>query len=267
MSSSSQPTEPMTDPEVAATVRLLHRRHGWGRATITTFFAFVLAAGAYSSAKSQGTPPPAWFFDVVVVLGTLTVVGIFLALVDTAILRRRPPAVRAQAVPLAAHHPSHGHAHHYPPRHRLSWLLRWVGMLLILAVAVVSLPGVVDGVAYLAGDERSVTFDPLAYDTECYLRGGCQTNTDGILETGGTGVEATWPAVVPLDKPFQVRAPVWRWGLGEAMISSDWIAVGAILICLLMEGAAVLVVVRLVQLVRNVLRQRAQGGPAPASAS
>jgi hypothetical protein len=52
-------------------------------------------------------------------------------------VRRRPPAVRAQAAPLAAHHPSHPHAHHYPPRHRITWALRWVGMVLILVIAVV----------------------------------------------------------------------------------------------------------------------------------
>ncbi len=37
--------------------------------------------------------------------------------------------------------------HHYPPRQRVSWAFRWVGMLLILVVAVVSVPGVVDGIA------------------------------------------------------------------------------------------------------------------------
>jgi hypothetical protein len=72
--------------------------------------------------------------------------------------------------------------------------------------------------------------------------------------------------VVPLGKPFQVREPMWRWGLGEAMIDSDGIAVGAVLISLLIEGAAVLVVIYLVRLTRNWLRHRRQR-TAPASVS
>jgi hypothetical protein len=249
---------------VAATVRLLHRRQGWGRAAVTSFIAFVLAAGASSSAQSQGTPPPSWFRDMVIVLGALTIIGIVAAVVATALLRRRPPAVRAQAVPLAAHHPSRPQAHHYPPRHRVSWAFRWVGMLLILVVAVVSVPGVVDGVAYLAGAGNTVTFDPVSYQTDCYVRGGCQTSTYGILQTGGTGVGATWPDVVPLGKPIQVREPVWRWGLGEALIDSDAIAVGAVLITLLIEAAAVVVVIYLVRLARSWRRHRRQR-PVPVS--
>jgi len=263
--SSSQPGAPVADPDVAATVRLLHRRQSWGRAAVTSFIAFALAAGASSSAQSQGTPAPSWFRVMIIVLGALTVIGIVAAVVDTALLRRRPPAVRAQAAPLAAHHPSRPHAHHYPPRHRLSWALRWVGMLLILVVAVISVPAVVDGVAYLAGAENTVTFDPVSYQTNCDQY-SCQTVTEGIMETGGTGVEAAWPDVVPLGKPFQIREPVWRWGLGEALIDSDGIAVGAVLISLLIEGAAVFVVIYLVRLARNWLRHQRQR-TAPASVS
>jgi hypothetical protein len=40
-------------------------------------------------------------------------------------------------------------------------------MLAILIVAVVSVPAVVDGVAYLAGAERTVTFDPISHQTNC----------------------------------------------------------------------------------------------------
>jgi hypothetical protein len=256
--SSSQPGTPVAGPDVAVTVRLLHRRQGWSRTAVTGFLAFLLAAGAYSSAESQGTPPPFWFLVIVIVLGALTIVGIVVAVADTALLRRRPPAVLAQAVPLAAHHPSRPHARHYPPRHRVSWAFRWVGMLLILVVAVVSVPGVVDGVAYLAGAGKTVTFDPASYQTDCSVRGGCQTSTSGILETGGTGVDATWPDVVPLGKPFPVREPVWRWGLGEALIDGDGIAVAAVLVSLLIEGGAVWVVVCLVRLARNWLRHRRQ---------
>jgi len=133
---------PAVDPDVAAAVRLLHRRQGWNRAAVTSFIAFLLAYGAYADAQSQGTTPPSWFLDVIIVLGALTAASLIAALVDTALLRRRPPAVRAQAAPIAAHHPSRPHARHYPPRHLVTWALRWLGMLLILVVAVVSLPAV-----------------------------------------------------------------------------------------------------------------------------
>jgi hypothetical protein len=264
MRSSSQPDALAADPDVAATVRLLHRRHGWGRAAVTLFIAFLLAYGASASAASQGTPAPFWFSVMVIVLGALTIAGIALAVTDTLLLRRKPPAVRAQAVPLAARHPSRPHAHHYPPRHWVPWTLAWVGMGLILVVAVVSVPGVVDGVAYLTGTDRMVTFDPVSHQTNCGLHSGCSTSTDGILETGGAGVQATWPDVVPLGQPFQVREPVWRWGLGAALIDSDGIAVGAIVVSLLIDGFAVLVVIRVVKLARNWLRHRRYRRQAPA---
>ena len=253
----SKPGPSAADPDVAATVRLLHRRHGWSRTFVTSLFAFLLSYGAYANAGSQGAPAPSWFLDMIIVLGVLTAVSLIAVVVCSVVLRRRPPAVRAQAAPIAAHHPRRGHAHHYPPRHLVTWTLRWVGMLVILVVAVVSLPAVVDGVAYLAGAGRTVTFDPLSYQTNCD-RYSCGTVTDGILETGSAGVSASWQNVVPLGRPFQVREPVWRWGLGLALIDSDKTAVIALVVSLLIEGFAVLVVVSLVRLARNWRRHRQQ---------
>jgi hypothetical protein len=62
--------------------------------------------------------------------------------------------------------------------------------------------------------------------------------------------------VVPLGRPFQVREPVWRWGLGAALIDSDGIAVGAVMVSLLIDGAGVFVLVFLVKLARNWRRHR-----------
>lgn len=246
----------------------MHRRHSWGRMVVVSLMAFLFAAGAYSNAESQGATPPGWFFVIVIVLGTLTVVGIVAAVLNTVLLRRRPAAVRAQAVPLAAHHPSGTRAHHYPPLHRVPWALAWVGMLLFLAVGVVSVPGLVDGVTYLTGHGKAAQFDPVSYQTVCSYRGGCDTVTDGILETGGAGVQASWPDVVPLGKPFLVRKPTWTWGLGEALISSTGVAVVAIVVSLLLEGGAVFVLVSFVRLTRNWLRHRRKGStPASGSAS
>jgi hypothetical protein len=136
-------------------------------------------------------------------------------------------------------------------------------MLLILVVAVVSAPAVVDGTAYLAGAGRTVTFDPVSYQTNCD-RYSCQTVTDGILETGGAGISASWQNVVPLGKPFPVREPVWRWGLGLALIDSDKTAVIAVLVSLLIEGFAVFVMVKLAKLTRNWRRHRRRQQTAPA---
>ena len=135
-------------------------------------------------------------------------------------------------------------------------------MLLILVVAVVSVPAVVDGTAYLASAGRTVAFDPVSHQTNCD-RYSCQTVTDGILETGGAGINASWPNVVPLGRPFEVREPVWRWGLGLALIDSDKTAVIAVVLSLLIEGFAVLVVVKLVRLTRNWRRHRQRPPPAP----
>ncbi len=261
----SKPGPLVADPDVAATVRLLHRRQGWSRAAVTSFMAFLLAYGAYANAQSQGAPAPSWFLDMIIVLGALTAASIIAAVVDTALLRRRPPPVRAQAAPIAAHHPSRPQAHHYPPRHLVTWALRWVGMLLILVVAVVSVPAVVDGTAYLAGAGRTVTFDPVSYQTNCD-RYSCGTITDGILETGGAGISSSWQDVVPLGRPFQVREPVWRWGLGLALIDSDKTAVIAVVVSLLIDGFAILVLIKLVRLARNWRRHRQQR-TAPASVS
>jgi hypothetical protein len=246
-----------TDPDVAAAIRLLHRRQGWSRAAITGFIGSALTYAAYINAQEQGSTPPTWFLAIAIALGALTLGSIVAVAVDGALLRRKPSAVMAQAVPLAARHPSRPHARHYPPRHRVSWVFRWVGMLLILAVAVVMVPGVVDGAAYLAGAGRTVTFDPVSYQTNCNQY-SCQTSTDGILETGGPGVNATWPAVVPLGTPFGIREPVWRWGVGLALIDSDKTAVIAVLVSLLIDGFAVVVAIYIVMLARSWLRHRRQ---------
>jgi hypothetical protein len=257
MRSSGQPGTLDSSPEVAATARLLHRRDAWGLVALTSLLGYIFADGVTANAQSEGAPTPFWFQVIVYVLAALTVVAVIAIAADSVLLRRKPADVRAQAVPLAARHPSRPRLHHYPPRHQLPWALRWVGMLLILSMAVVTVPAVVDGVAYLAGAEKTATFDPVSYQTNCDQY-SCQTSTEGVLLSGGQGVQAAWPDVVPLGKSFQVRKPLWGWGLGGAMIDGDGTAIGAILISLLIEGAAVVVVVYLVRLARNWRRHRRQ---------
>jgi hypothetical protein len=76
------------------------------------------------------------------------------------------------------------------------------------------------------------------------------------LQAGGAGTQATWPNVVPLGMPIHVREPVWKWGLGGALIDSDGIAVAAIVISLLLVGAGALVVYYIIRLTRNWLRHK-----------
>src|SRR5208282_2613233 len=87
--STSQPGANVADPEVAATVRLMHRRHGWGLAAITSFLAFALGYGAIANGNSEGAAAPSWFVVVTTLLLVLTVIGIIVVVVYSVLLRRR----------------------------------------------------------------------------------------------------------------------------------------------------------------------------------
>jgi hypothetical protein len=255
---------------VSTAVRILHRRHGWTRLAITSLIACAFGEAVSLNAASQGTPAPSWFTAIVIVLAALTVAGIIAVVVSSAQLRRTAPEVLAQATPIAARQKHGRRAHHFPPRHLVTWILRWVGLVLFLFMAIISVSAPVDGIAYLAGAGTMVTFDPVSHSTSCSLSGSsylCSSSTNGILETGGAEVSATWPAVVPLGRPFEVRQPLWRWGLGEALISDDRIAVVAVVIGLLLQATGVVVLITAFRLVRNWHRQRRQGQKAGVAAA
>jgi len=255
--SSPQPDSPVadSDPRLAGTVRLLHRRRGWAWTAIGGFLAFLVASSVYSNRVSVTGSGPLAILVLMTVLGALTVIGLVIAIVDSVLLGRRPAALREQASAAAAHHPLRAHAYRYPPRHLLSWVATWLVLVCVLGLGVLFSPGLVNGVSYLA-DGNSVTFVPQSWQTSCTYRHGCMTITDGILETGGGGMNATWPDQVPLNHPFLVREPVWKWGLGEALIDSDRLAVITICLSLLFIGFSVCAVVFFVKMVRNWLRHR-----------
>jgi hypothetical protein len=247
------------EPEVAAAVRLLHRRHGWSWTAGLSLAVFGLGAGSWHNADAAGTPPPPWFLDMTIALGALAVVSLAAIAACSALLRRKPAAVLTQAAPIAARH---RHARHHLPWGLVIWPLFGIGVLVLLVMAVVSAPALVDGTAYLAGAEKTVTFDPLSYQTTCTSSrysgssNPCSTMTEGILETGGAGTSATWQTVVPLGKPIRAHEPLWRWGLGLSLITSGKIAVIAIVISLLIEASAVLIVVRMIMLAVGWRRHR-----------
>ena len=128
-------------------------------------------------------------------------------------------------------------------------------MTILLGIGVASLPGLVDGVAYLAGAENSTSFLPLSYGQVCG-RGGCSTVTYGVLATGAS---VTWPDQVPLGQSFTVRQPLWNWGFGAQMIDGDGTAIGTIVAGLLFNLFGVFVLVHLFKLARRWLRHRQLG--------
>ena len=132
----------------------MHRRHGWSLTAGTSLVAFWLGYGCILNGNDEGATAPPWFVDLTIALAAMVVVSMIAVVAYHVRLRRMPLAVLTEAAPLAKNHPHGPHSHHYPPRHLVTWVLRWIGMVVILIVAVVSVPAVVDGTAYLTGDRR-----------------------------------------------------------------------------------------------------------------
>lgn len=263
MLSGADPAAPGAEPDAAgaapgaaASVRLLRRRQRWSRAAGTLIVLGLLGWAAGHEASSSGAPPPLWYQLVIAGFGAVGVACAAVAVVQSVRLRRSSPETRASADRIFAQDQARQSARHYPRWNALLQVVVWAGMLMFVAVAVVSVPAAVNGVAYLAGAEKTVTFSPVSHETVCHTRGGCETVTEGIMETGGQGTEATWPHEVPLGKPFPIRQPYWQWGLGAVLIDSAAIAVAAILVSLLMQAFAVLLAVRLIIRIRRRWRHR-----------
>ena len=244
------------DPEVAAVVRLLHRRRGWIWATVISVVAWLTACGLLGglapNASGAGLAVSSIF---ILLLTAVAVVALVASVVDTVRLHRGDAAVRRQAMRRTAHHPVRAHAYSYPPRHRFSWVYAWVMMLILLGIGVVSLPGVVDGVAYIAGAESSSTFLPLSYGQDCG-RGGCSTVTYGVL---ANGTSVTWPDQVPIGQAFPVRTPLWNWGFGSQLIDGGGSATGLIVAGVLLDGFSVIVLVHVVKLAPRWRRHHRSG--------
>jgi bacteriorhodopsin len=126
----------------------------------------------------------------------------------------------------------------------------------IAVASVFVLPALVDGVAYLAGAENTVTFVPTSYGQMCG-RGGCSTITYGHLGTAA-GAPVTWTGQVPIGAPFTVRQPLWNWGFGTQLINGDGSAITYIILGVLFDGFAVLILFALYHAVRQWRRHRQQ---------
>lgn len=246
------------DPLLAATVRLVRHRRRWARTALWGFLAFLVAISVYSAQFSDATNSgPVAVLAIAMAIGALTVASLVMVVATSIRLRRRTAAQRAQAVSSADRKASRRAS-----SGRSDWALASGLLAVALGTAVLFLPGLVDGVSYLASS-KTATFVPQSYTVSCsfHANGGCRTVTLGILKTGG-GVHSTWPDKVPLGRPFQVREPVWTWGVGAGLIDGDGIAVGAALFSLLCDGLTVLAAIFFINVARSQLGRRRRAGPA-----
>lgn len=244
--------------DVIDAVRLLHRRRGWVWTAVVGAVVWLVTLGLLGAlapnARGAGVDVAAVF---VLLLTIVVVVALVASVVDTVKLHRLDPDVRSQARRRTTHHPVTAHAYRYPPHHRVTWVIAWVGMAIIVGVGVAVLPVLLNGMAYLAGLEKTVTFVPASYGQQCG-RFGCSTITNGFLQNAGH-TPVTWPGTVPLGQPFAVREPVWAWGFGSQLIHTDPGALGAMVGALFVDGCSLLVIWAAVWAVRNWRRYRQQG--------
>jgi len=239
---------------LAATVRLVRSRRRWVWTVIGGFLAFLVVISVYSNQYDDVTDTgPVVVLLAAMAIGALTVAALVMAVVITVRLRRRSAAQRARAISSVNRESARKSR-----SGRYDWALASGVLVVGLGAALLFLPGLVNGASYLAGGNK-VTFDPQFHTVSCsyHGQGACSIVTIGTLESGGAGVRSTWPDDVPLGRPFKVREPVWKWGLGTALIDGDGIAAGAVILSLLFDGLAVLSVIFFVNVMRDRAKRRA----------
>jgi hypothetical protein len=251
------------DLRVAATIRLLHRRRSWAWTTVASLLLFLVVAGV-TGALAPGPGAGAIVGGVfILMLAVLTVAGLVAVVADTVRLHRANPEAREQARRQTSHHSIYAHPRRYP-RHRVSWVLGWISMLLGLFWGIYLLPQVVNAVGYLAGAGNTATFRPTSYAQSC---NSTVCGTDGTLEIGG-GVAATWPERVAIGQSFQVRVPVWNawgqpWGLIDGPTAAGNITDG--ILCYGIDGFVLFCVAVLahhsVRVRRQLPSRRSVGAP------
>lgn len=246
------------DQQLAATLRLMHRRRAGGWTAIGGFLAALTAISVYSAQTTANAYGPVATLAIAAALAALTVAGLVVVVATSVRLRRHTAAQRAQATSIAE-------------RKSERWWHSWrsdlvtSSVLLVIALGTAALfaPGLVNSVSYVTSS-RTATFDPQFHDVTCgYLgKGGCSIVTVGILKTGGGGVHATWPHDVTLGRPFQVREPLWPWGPGTGLIDGDGAAITFAIVSLLTIGLAVLAAIFFAHVVGDRLHGK-RADPAP----
>ena len=256
--------DPDGDPDVAATVHLLHRRRGWAwtlGGSLIAFFAFV-AIGVHFWPNASGTTGAICGFIIIGLLA-LAAAALVVVIVDTVKLHRRHPLTRGHAIGRTSYHPLYAQPFR-APHHRVSHAFTWVFLVLWIGLAVGFLPDQVNGIGYIAGAGKTVTFLPQSYTQECG-RSSCHNVTNGVLETNPL-ISATWQYQVPLGQPFPVRQPVWDgWGSPDLMDGTS--AGGAMFGALIFDLPAVFIIIALVHMVRRRLRRSRDAVPLAAGTS
>jgi hypothetical protein len=161
----------------------------------------------------------------VLVVAVLAIAVIAVA-IDTIRLRGLPPADRERALRAQA-----GARH--PMRHSVGVVAGVIAVVVWVALIVTHLPGLVNGVAYLAGTQPDVSFVAQSYGQECG-RDDCWTVTRGVLRPGGTAVTLT--REVPLGTTVTVRQPAWVIDSKDAVIDSTGEAVASVILTVLFTG-------------------------------
>jgi hypothetical protein len=227
-------------PAVLATAGLLHHRRGWIWMLVASVAGFIVAV-AFTVNLAPGGTAYVLLSVVEVVMLLVFLISLTMVIVDTSRLRRHPLVVRepARAVHRSTRRSvlAHPHDRH---RHPVAYTVGWIVLAGWIVGGAVMFPRLIDSVGYLAGAGGRATFVPSSYVEQCTSRVGCTTVTNGVLKVDGHASAATWPAQVPLDAPFTVREPVWRWALGSGLINGDGTAIGTFVVCLLFDAAAVL---------------------------
>jgi hypothetical protein len=238
--------------DVAALVRLHHRRRGWAWVAIGSVIGLAVYLGIDLNLFENltGTAEALSLIPVFALLA-LVLAGLVVVIVDTSRIRRADAAVRVSAKGSVSHYPVYAHAHRYPPRHRGSWVFAIVMLVAMTGIAVFILPAEVNSWAYVVGAESQDTFNPVSYSQVCVpvpRRGGCHEVTEGYLSNSRADV--TWGSQVPLGQPIRVGDPLWAWGSGRTLISADSSAIGTIIAGLFFDAVALLLVYALVVIVR-----------------
>jgi hypothetical protein len=125
------------------------------------------------------------------------------------------------------------------------------------------LPAEVNSWAYVVGAENRDTFNPVSYGQACTGvgvsrrgGGGCQIVTEGYLSNSGAHV--TWGSQVPLGQPLSVRDPLWAWGRGRILLTSDGAAIANIIAGAFFDGMSLLLLYILVVIVRDTSSRRTE---------
>jgi hypothetical protein len=138
------------DPALAAAVRIQRRRHRWAVAFIWSILAFLLFAGSVSSASQAGTPAPTWFDGLMDVCAGATAVTLGVVIGHSITMRRQPAEARAQAIFLERQRLRRlgwgRRAYHV-----FYWTALWLGLAIFGGCALIGVPWVINGAAYLVG--------------------------------------------------------------------------------------------------------------------